>query len=93
MSHKVWHPKDQRSVAIIKLTLWSGLLVWSIFTAALGILFARQFAILTPEYLSADFWGNFLSHWLGPTWIVFTTLMVIWAVLRFAYKRLRGTNK
>lgn len=90
---KIWRPKDPRAIAIVKLTLWAGLFTWSLFTLLIGILYARQFALIVSERFSFTGWTKFLSEWIVPVWIVFTTLMLIWAVWRFANRRLRKKEK
>lgn len=89
---KIWRPKDPRAVAIIKLTLWAGLLTWMVFTTATGIALARLAAILLPRYIGTDIKGQ-IWVWVVPIWIIFVTLMLDWAVARFAYRRLRPKNK
>jgi hypothetical protein len=88
---KIWKPKDPRSVAIIKLTLWSGLLTWMVFTLTLGVTLARWVPFEIFKLLGDTSRAHFLS-WLMPIWIIFTSLMLIWAVSRFAIKRLRRVS-
>ena len=83
---KIWRPKDPRAVSLIKLTLWAGLVTWMVFTLALGVSMARLAAIVLPRY--GEIWT-----WIVPIWIIFTTLMLIWAVARFAIRKLRPTKK
>lgn len=90
---KLWRPKDPKAIIVIKLTLWAGLLTWMVCTIILAILLARQVAIGIEPTLSQDPWDRFVGHWLMPIWVVFTTLMLVWAVARFANKRLRGHGK
>jgi len=85
---KMWRPKDPRAVSLIKLTLWAGLATWMIFTLATGIAMARLAAVSLPPLVGTDVWGQ-IWCWVIPIWIVFTTLMLIWAVARFANKKLR----
>lgn len=86
---KLWRPKDPKALAVIRLTLWSGILAWVVFTVALGILYARQFALLTEKLFAENGWNYFIGHWIGPVWIIFTVLLLAWAVIRFANRRLR----
>lgn len=82
---KLWRPKDPKGIAVIKLTLWTGLFVWMVCTILLAISLARQFAILSQSIEA----NHFLAYWLVPIWVIFTTLMLVWAVARFANKYLR----
>ena len=85
---KVWRPKDPRAVSLIKLTLWAGLFTWMVFTTVLGISMARLAATVLPQYVGTDVYGQVWT-WVVPIWIIFTTLMLVWAVARFAVKKLR----
>lgn len=76
-----------RDVTIIKLALWAGLVTWMVFTLVLGIVIANQAAVQLPLVVGTSAWGQILT-WVTPIWIVFTTLMLIWAVARFANKKL-----
>jgi hypothetical protein len=84
---KIWKPKNPRDVALIKLVLWAGLVTWIIFTLATGIVIARLAAVLLPRVVGTA-WGQILT-WVVPIWIIFTTFMLIWAVVRFANRKLR----
>ncbi len=59
--------------------------MWMVCTIVLAISLARKFAVLS-QFIEAN---HFLTYWLVPIWIIFTTLMLIWAVARFANKYLR----
>jgi len=59
-----------------------------VFTLALGVVYARQFALYLPMIMTEDTLIRSVLSWVGPIWIVFTTLMLIWAVARFANKYL-----
>lgn len=89
---KVWRPKDPRAVNLIKLTLWAGLVTWMVFTVAFGISVARVAAVMLPQLIGTGTYG-IVWTWVVPIWIIFTTLMLIWAVARFAVRRLRPTPK
>jgi len=85
---KIWRPKDPRAVSLIKLTLWAGLVTWTVFTLATGIAMARLAAVKLPQLVGVGTYGQIWT-WVVPIWIIFTTLMLIWAVARFANKKLR----
>lgn len=84
----MWRPKDPKAVALIKLTCWAGLVTWMIFTLALGITMARLAAVSLPPIIGTGIRGQIWT-WVVPIWIIFTTFMLIWAVARFANKKLR----
>ena len=88
---KIWRPKDPRAVALIKICLWAGLATWMVFTFAGSMAVARWAAVGLPGWLttlgSSPIWIKILT-WVIPIWIVFTILMLIWAVARFAVRKL-----
>lgn len=84
----IWRPKNPKSVALIKLTLWAALVTWIVFTLAFGVVMARLAAASLPGLIGTDTWAQVWT-WVVPIWIVFTTLMLIWAVANFANKKLR----
>lgn len=82
---KAWRPKDPKARIIIRLTLWLCFAVWAVFTILLGVARAREFA-----FLSGTFFKSYvLTHWIGPVWIVYTTILVVWAVIRFCNNRFK----
>lgn len=85
---KIWRPKDPRAVTLIKLTLWAGLVTWMVFTLATGIAMARLAAVSLPQLIGTSTYGQIWT-WVVPIWIIFTTLMLIWAVARYAVKKLK----
>jgi len=85
----MWRPKDPRAVALIKLTLWAGLVTWMVFTLALGITMAKLAAVAFPQFVGVGIWGQAMV-WVVPIWVIFTTFMLIWAIARFANKKLKG---
>jgi len=89
---RIWRPRNPRSVALIKLVLWAGLAVWMIFTLAFGIVMAKLAAVTIPNVIGVSSWSQ-VWIWVVPIWVIFTTLMLIWAVARFAVKRLRKKEK
>ena len=84
----MWRPKDPKAIALIKLTLWSGLVTWMLFTIAAGIALARLSSVLLPQYLGTGLGGTIWT-WVVGIWIIFVSLMLVWAVIRFANKFLR----
>ena len=84
----MWRPKDPKAVTLIKLTLWSGLFTWMVFTLATGVAIANLAAQVLPQHVGVGTMGQAWT-WIVPIWIIFTTLMLIWAVARFSYNRLR----
>ena len=70
----MWKPKDPKAVALIKLTLWAGLVVWMLCTVAMAVALAKQFGTLAPGLLGGGSWSYFLGHWLVPIWVVFKLL-------------------
>lgn len=89
---KIWRPKDPRAVNLIKLTLWAGLFTWMVFTVVTGIAMARLAAVKLPQLIGIGVYGQVWT-WIVPIWVIFTTLMLVWAIARFAIKRLRPKRK
>ncbi len=85
----IWRPTNNRAIALIKLTLWAGLLTWMVFFLAFGVTMAQRFGVAGPQLFGTGTWGQILT-WVAPIWTVFTTLMLIWVVTRFANRRLRS---
>lgn len=88
---KIWRPKDPKAKAIIKLTLWSALVTWAIFSVAFAIVLARKFVTLLRAlpFFEANSFTRFLGEWVVPIWVIFTSLMLVWAIFRYANKMLR----
>lgn len=82
---RIWRPKDKKAVATIKLTLWAALLTWAVFTVGFGVVSARMAVRVLSDLEFMEIW-----LWIVPIWIIFTSLMLVWAVLNFANKKLRG---
>lgn len=82
---------SKKSISVIKLTLWSALVVWMVFFFAFGVIAAQWLASYGPEIYSgfgSEVFARVL-HWIAPVWVVFTALLTCVAVARFANRRLR----
>lgn len=80
-----------RDKAYIKLALWSALLVWMAFLVA----FAITGAIVLGSH-SQDIWSGTMGdimHYLLPIWFIYTLLLVIWMIARWATKRLKAKGE
>jgi len=84
----MWRPKNPKDRAVIKLGLWSGLIVWSVFAIALGAVGAQRMAHGGPNIFGTSTWGQVLTF-VVPIWIVFTTLLLVYYILKFAGRRLK----
>jgi len=89
---KVWRPKNPKSVALIKLVLWAALVTWMVFTLAFGIVMAKLASVSLPSVIGTGTWAQVWT-WIIPIWVIFTTLVLIWAVARFTNRRLRKKEK
>ncbi len=78
---------DKRGLTILRLCLWSGLLVWMIFFLAYGIIAAKRLSIWGPTIFGLSFWGQALT-WVTPIWVVFTVLLVLVNIAKFTNKKL-----
>lgn len=79
---------SMRGIGVVKLSLWSGLLVWMVFFFAFGVIAAQRLGAAGPSLFGTGVWGQVLT-WVAPIWVVFTALLTCVAVARFANKRLR----
>jgi len=75
-----------KDVAIVKLTVWSALIIWMTFL----IVFAIVGAIVLADR-SKDVWdgvaGDIMS-WFLPIWFIYTILFVVLLVIRWSGKKL-----
>ena len=82
---------SKKSITVVKLALWSAIIVWMVFFFALGVVAAQWLASYGSGIYSG--FGNEafakILHWVAPIWVVFTALLVCVAVARFTNKRLR----
>jgi hypothetical protein len=89
----MWRPRNRKSRIIIKLALWSGLLVWMIFYIAYGVVLGSILA--DPNFCSgseSNLFAKVLCQ-VAPIWVVFTTLLVVVVVANFATKKIGGPSK
>jgi type VI protein secretion system component VasK len=79
-----------KSIAVVKLAVWSALLVWM----AMILVFAIVGAMVLTDR-SKDVWdgaaGNIMS-WFLPIWFIYTILFVILLVIRWSSRKLKGGN-
>ena len=83
----MWRPKNPKAIALIKLTCWSGLLVWMVFFFAYAVIAAQRLSIAGPLLFGISLWGQVLT-WVTPIWVVFTSLLVIVYMVRFMNRRI-----
>ncbi len=83
----MWRPKNFKVRTVIKAGLWSGLVTWMVCTLIFSVLLAIRFYHLGPSLFGYGLRGEILGHWVGPAWIVFTTLMLVWAAARFTNRK------
>jgi len=82
---------SKRDVALFKLVLWCVLIVWSAFFFTLSVSISRM------AKASAIIWwpgelGKFME-WSLPIFIVFTSLLIIYGILRWAKRKLQPSIK
>lgn len=85
-------PRSLRIATIIRIGLWSGLATWMLCTLVFSVLLSIRFYYFGPSLFGGGLRGVILGHWVVPIWIVFTTLMLIWAVARFTVRRFRKNS-
>ena len=80
-----------KDVAIIKLSIWSALIVW--------ILFLLMFAIVGAIVLadrSQDVWSGIagdIMSWFLPIWFIYTILLIVLLVIKWTTKKLGGRKQ
>lgn len=85
----MWKPKNPKSIALIKLGLWSGIVVWMAFFLTFSILVAYQLG--NADIYGSGIRGDILS-WVTPIWVVFTALLTVAYMMRFVSGRLGGSS-
>jgi ABC-type multidrug transport system permease subunit len=78
---------DKRGKAVIRLALWSGLMVWLIMYLALAVIMSRAFAGVILTYGNGP-WKH-VFYYLGPGCVIFTALLTVIIIARWANRRLR----
>jgi len=78
---------SEKDKALFKLVVWAALVVWMVFFFTYSIIVARKFAAIAPYTYGLDTWGQVLA-WVGPVWVVFTSLLIIVGIARYASKKL-----
>ncbi len=77
---------NPKSIALVKLTIWAGLITWMVFFVAYSIVAAQTLSGWILILLGEGARGKILI-WVAPIWVVFTALMLCWAVARFTIKK------
>ena len=79
---------NKRELVIVKLAVWSGLIVWIFFFFLYSGFIAMRFSRLGPEVFGVDFEGRVLSFIL-PVWVIFTSLLTVYYISRWAKRKLK----
>ena len=74
---------------LFKLAVWSCLVVWMVFFFAFSLTMAQRAAGWGPSWFGLNTWGQVMT-WTLPIWIVFTCLLIVIAVARYAGKKLKS---
>jgi len=80
-----------REVVLFRLAIWTCLVVWMVLFFAFSIVMAGYFAGLGPDLFGEGFGGQVMT-WVLPVWTVFTSMLIIVFMARFANKKL-GKDK
>lgn len=78
---------SERDKVLFKLSLWTVLVVWMVFFFAYSIVMAKTFALRSPYLFGTGLWGQVMT-WVLPVWTVFTSLLTIVLMSRYAYRKL-----
>lgn len=79
-------PKQE---AYFKIAVWTCLMVWMLFFFVFSVATAQYFASLAPTLFGPHTWGLIMT-WILPIWVVFTALLIIVLIARYANRKLRG---
>ncbi|KKL97494.1 hypothetical protein LCGC14_1833870 [marine sediment metagenome] len=91
MSKGVRGRLSKRDVALFKLVLWCVLIVWAAFFVIYSTAIARIAKAQAVTWWGGS-WGSFLE-WTLPIFIVFTALLIVYGILRWAKRKLRPSWK
>jgi len=87
----MWKPKSQKTLVVVKICVWSGLITWMTFAVVYSLIAAQRLGLWSSQIFGSNTYGHVLSY-VAPTWIVFTTLMLCWAIARWVNKAFRRTS-
>jgi len=76
-------PKD---ITLFKLSIWTCLIVWMVFFLVNSLILSNMAGIAAVHWYPGV-WGH-IMRWVLPIWIVFTTLLIITLVARYARRKL-----
>ncbi len=84
----------RKSVALVELTLWVGILAWMVFYFLLASVMAwiSYYKLPWEIWVGASF-GNIL-RWAAPLFVVLTSLLTVCFMARFVWKQIgsKGTE-
>lgn len=83
---------SERDKTLFKLVLWSMLVVWMVFFFTYSMVIAKIFATIAPGIYGVGLWGQIMT-WVGPVWVIFTSLLIIIGMAKYATKRLLPKKK
>ncbi len=83
---------SEKDKALFKLALWTMLIVWMVFFLSYSIVMARIFAIRSPFLFGVGTWGQVMT-WVLPVLVVFTSLLTVIIIARYAAKKLSSRKK
>jgi len=83
---------SERDKALFRLVLWAMLVVWMVFFLTYSIVIAKIFATIAPHAYGVSVWGQIMS-WIGPVWVVFTALLIIVIMGKYAARKLSPKEK
>lgn len=87
----MWRPKNPKAITLIKLTCWSGILVWMVCYLAFGIVLAPWLASKMVEMIGG-LRGEVMG-WVVAIWFIFTILLTIVLIARFVNKKIGRKKK
>ncbi len=84
----MWRPKDPKAVTVVRVCVWAGLITWMVFALVYSVTAAQRLGHLAPQIFGTSTYGQVLSF-VAPAWIIFTTLLLCWAIARWVNKKFR----
>ena len=83
---------SERDKTLFKLVLWSMLVVWMVFFFTYSMVIAKIFATIAPAIYGVGIWGQIMT-WIGPIWVVFTALLIVVIMAKYANRKLSPKKK
>jgi len=76
-----------KEIGLLKLAVWVCLVVWMVFFLVNSLILAHMAGAAVVLWYPG-IWGQIVMKWVLPVWIIFTSLLIITGIARWARKKL-----